>query len=683
MSQLPSEVEAEFLAGNFVVKWTSRCFSEVDPDHALEWLNCVGKESGGIVGITKTPSALSRWALSYNLRSMMSASTLELLGMSSAAEYRHHSEESAARRMKDGDAETRLKSSLQKYCVLPMEDVELVKMTTKEKCPEEVGKALLGAKMTGVQLVQDFAATRMQPARASSSHPFYYPLKKQRCLTFASNKMAVQVKAAPAHSVEVDGRLLQRIMGMYESGRSVDIDDILRHELTSVPTSIALADGTLRTGQKSHLIACLTNDVECPPAIVSAEPTGVVIDAMWLVQVIGRPPGAKTYGDVANAFGTSVRKIGEREGAQRIDVVFDRYDHHSIKSSTRERRQKNQSRQSHVSDVVSAQGHALLTEDTLLPNAEWRQYLSVSSNKSTLASFLGSSLISQSYDFTVVVSGAYERAEEVMSSDPELDLSSMRTGQEEADTRLLLHVANMRQSTVIVYSRDTDVLVLLTYHRERLPPEQIWMRIGSGHEPKYVPVHAVVETVPPNALKGLLAFHAMTGSDTTSFFFKKGKKSAWKIFLKHSTLLHRVGRGTEELSKEAEEDAELFVSRWYGLPDTVSVDKARATLFQQGKHVTSLPPTADALRWHLRRCHYQAAIWEQALELQPVLPPRDGGWRVIDGKLRPVLLSLPPEPSCLARVIRCSCQSPCSKRCGCRKANVPCAAGCRCRCNKK
>ena len=63
MRRLPSEVEEEFLAGNFVVKWTNRIFSEVDPDHALEWLNCVGKESGGIVGITRTPSALSRWAV--------------------------------------------------------------------------------------------------------------------------------------------------------------------------------------------------------------------------------------------------------------------------------------------------------------------------------------------------------------------------------------------------------------------------------------------------------------------------------------------------------------------------------------------------------------------------------------------------------------------------------------------
>jgi len=34
-----------------------------------------GKKGGGIVGITKTPSAVSKWALSYNLRSHIAEQT--------------------------------------------------------------------------------------------------------------------------------------------------------------------------------------------------------------------------------------------------------------------------------------------------------------------------------------------------------------------------------------------------------------------------------------------------------------------------------------------------------------------------------------------------------------------------------------------------------------------------------
>ena len=35
-------------------------FSRVDEDHATEWCNGTGKRSGGISGITQTPSALLR-----------------------------------------------------------------------------------------------------------------------------------------------------------------------------------------------------------------------------------------------------------------------------------------------------------------------------------------------------------------------------------------------------------------------------------------------------------------------------------------------------------------------------------------------------------------------------------------------------------------------------------------------
>ena len=683
MKRLPSEVEAEFLAGNFVVKWSNRNFSEVDPDHALEWLNCVGKESGGIVGITKTPSALSRWALSYNLRSIISANTLELLGMSSAAEYRHHSEESAARKMKDKITENRLKETLKKYDAASAQNKDLVKITSKEKCPPEVQDSLLSAKVKGEQLLQDFVQTRLGAAENCTDHPFFSPLKKQRCMTFAS-MTKTHIKVKKKDSVEVDSRLLQKIMGLYHSGRPIDIMEILKHELTAVPTSIALADGTLRTGQKSQLLTCLTAGVECPNFIPVMEPTGVVIDAMGLVHALGKPAGAKTFGDIASAFSTSVRAIGERHGSQRLDLVFDRYDRNdSIKSAARDRRQMSHI-EGHNNGVHAGRNYSSPTDATVLPSADWRCYLGVSSNKASLASFLGSAVLRESYDFTVVVSGAFENTENVRSNRPEMDLSSLRADHEEADTRIMVHVSNMPQRTIVVYSRDTDVLVLLTHHRERLPARQLWMRTGPNKDPKYIPIHDVVKTHSESVLKELLAFHALTGCDTTSFFFRKGKKGAWKNFTKHSALLHGLGKSFEEPSQEVEHNVGAFVSRWYGLPEDVNtVDRARAVLFQQGKHVASLPPTTDALKPHLRRCHYQAAVWEQALKLQPALPPRDGGWCTIDGFLKPVLSSLPPVPSCLINLIRCTCKKVCAKRCSCTRAGIPCAAGCKCVCNRR
>lgn len=48
-----------FEAGNFVVKQSNAKYNQVDPDQSQEWLNATGKKGGGIVGITRTPTALS------------------------------------------------------------------------------------------------------------------------------------------------------------------------------------------------------------------------------------------------------------------------------------------------------------------------------------------------------------------------------------------------------------------------------------------------------------------------------------------------------------------------------------------------------------------------------------------------------------------------------------------------
>ena len=63
-TQLPAEILQEFRAGNFVVKQSNDKYDQVDLDQNQEWLNATGKKGGGIVGITRTPTALGRWSLS-------------------------------------------------------------------------------------------------------------------------------------------------------------------------------------------------------------------------------------------------------------------------------------------------------------------------------------------------------------------------------------------------------------------------------------------------------------------------------------------------------------------------------------------------------------------------------------------------------------------------------------------
>ena len=90
MNQLPEQVKREFGAGNFVVKHSLHCFNQVDPDQSQEWLGCIGKRGGGIIGITKTSSALSRWALFFNFCNEVAHNTKKAFGLGTGDDCIHN-----------------------------------------------------------------------------------------------------------------------------------------------------------------------------------------------------------------------------------------------------------------------------------------------------------------------------------------------------------------------------------------------------------------------------------------------------------------------------------------------------------------------------------------------------------------------------------------------------------------
>ena len=58
------DVFAQFLAGNFAVKKTTRALYDTSIDQAHEQNNATVKGDGGAVGLTENPAALRRWMVS-------------------------------------------------------------------------------------------------------------------------------------------------------------------------------------------------------------------------------------------------------------------------------------------------------------------------------------------------------------------------------------------------------------------------------------------------------------------------------------------------------------------------------------------------------------------------------------------------------------------------------------------
>lgn len=284
-----------------------------------------------------------------------------------------------------------------------------------------------------------------------------------------------------------------------------------------------------------------------------------------------------------------------------------------------------------------------------------------------------------------MISGGFNDPEKVASA-ADTDVSQLQAIHEEADTRILLHAMDATAKgyqQLIIHCRDTDVLVLLLVFAQYLSPE-IWIKAGTVKKPRYIKVHDI--KLSNGTINGLLAFHAITGCDTTNQFTGIGKRTAWKVFQQCPHLLQNFGE-EEVPGQDTLCLAEEFVGKLYDPKSTSkSIHEVRCALFGKVKaNVDTLPPTQDALSLHLMRAHYQTKIWKQSLVSHPQLPsPTSCGWHMKDGVLVPKLLTKEPLQAKCLELMTCGCKesgSQCSTRqCRCRRSGMYCCGACGCAC---
>ncbi|MES9880098.1 MAG: hypothetical protein ABW185_04375 [Sedimenticola sp.] len=668
MNQLPEAVKNEFEKGNFVVKGSDQRFNQVDPDHSQEWLNGTGKKGGGIVGITKTTSALSRWALSYNLRALIATKTRALF-MVGHDDQMIHNEATPARTTRDNEDESKIVTVLQRFNVfapdMPLNSLQNI--ATKDLATDDIQESLLNAEKFGQERLDTFVKERLIISNDDTTKcKLRDPLHKSKALTFSSLYVTEKEGKGNTSTMKVDRNILQRLITAYQAGRKVDLDEILQHELMPVPVAIASTNGSLRTGNKSVLADVMTKNVTCPPDIEIDQPSCIVIDGQALVVALGKPAGVTNFGELADVFLELVIKTGRP--FNRIDVTFDQYRETSIKAGTRKKRTKH------------ARPIRRVVEDGSVPvPANWTDFLAVPDNKADLACFLSKHLIDHApADKTVVVAGGFRTADEVQSSNPDLDIQELVANHEEADTRLVLHCMHSDAECIVVLARDTDVLVLLVAHFHKMKCQKMWMKAGTAKRRKYIPVHEIRQQLTEPVVDALIPFHAMTGCDTVSYFAGHSKAMAWKVLNTDSDLLKDLGKG--ELTDQKMKDAEKFVCKLYGTPEANSCDTVRVKLFCKCKSPEALPPTTDALQFHTQRAHYQSMVWIQATTPQPDLPsPTTMGWKIQDGQLTPKLVSRAPIPESCRDIVSCGCTKGCrSNRCTCKKGKLTCTGACKC-----
>ena len=244
-------------------------------------------------------------------------------------------------------------------------------------------------------------------------------------------------------------------------------------------------------------------------------------------------------------------------------------------------------------------------------------------------------------------------------------------------------------SKVVILTADTDVVVIVLGVFDRLlslnPDLNLWIDFGCGNHKQIISVNDAFIRLGPTRCRALPMFHAITGCDTVSCFFGKGKRTCWQA-MQHCprvvSAFSAPAREYSDINSPVFSAIEEFVIRIYDKYSIEeSINTARKNLFRKStKRMETLPPTRDALFQHTKRAVQQAHLWRSCLstEIQS-LDPQEFGWMWSGSSWTPKWTTLPEASVACKTLIRCGCKSRCgTKACKCTKAGYPCCGLCQC-----
>ena len=436
----------------------------------------------------------------------------------------------------------------------------------------------------------------------------------------------------------------------------------------SIPSNKAILKNKLKVEQSGRLL----------------KPEVVVIDGCAIMWVITWP-SAGTVRDYCNAFCSYILKRLDKSD---VYLIFDRYNEDSIKKDTRQSRAKSGSRT------------YKLNMSSPLPSQS--VILSVTKNKIQIIECIIQTLIEiaveRSHKNKLVVTGP-SPIPTLIQNGQEEPHEDLRSTQEEADVIIihqLLYLIQAGVDNIIILCDDTDVFVLLLHHYHKYNLNSTVMMEATSGGRSQISIKATVEKH-TSIVSNILAAHTLSGSDTTSQLHRIGKATVVNV-LRQGYQITGLGDIDADLS-EVIQQSTAFMSRCYGIvskeSDTMSdiryavwQKKCSASKVVGAPQLKTLPPTAAAFRYHVYRCHLQAARWKCADEANPpLMDPTDYGWEFDPTHtfLVPVTTSrgVSCAPDYILQLIKCSCAiegNTCgTANCSCVKGSLACTLFCRCK----
>ena len=331
------EVYKEFAEGNHSISRSGQPFSQVSTDMALEQsINADSKSSGGVIGISQSPSALERWFLTIHERASITSALKAMFGLQDGEQASH--KEAAPRRVRRDEEDVKKMISCFSSGLMTnpfnLDSDALLNIATGVVLPEDVAQTLVHSTEKGLQQMKAFVEQRIN----SNAVGFWEPIPNMKINTFSSANKKIHVKSSDKLvTVNSDRDLFGRLL-IVSNTRQISLKDVLSFELSPVPYSLANADGSLRKGTKSVLCSLLEKDVKVVQQLTTLpNPTVVIIDGIAIMQM-SKSAGTSTFGDLSEKHYNIFTAPLFSNNCVQVHVVFDQYWENSIKEGERERR---------------------------------------------------------------------------------------------------------------------------------------------------------------------------------------------------------------------------------------------------------------------------------------------------------------------------------------------------------
>ena len=477
---------------------------------------------------------------------------------------------------------------------------------------------LLGIWKNGKDLADRFTKERL----VSKEKSFNDPIPRVKVPTFHQTDVKLS-KNKQLKVVEANRNIIGRLLSIsIKSGQPINLEASLMYPLFPFPLSLANPDGTKRSTQKSKLLEIITPKGSNEVPLMQEMSTYVVDMIAQLRMCITGVSG--TFESLAKRFLHSLPT-----GYRRVDVVADTYRDNSIKSG--ERLKRGNSDKIIIGSIKSK-----------LPY-DMTKFMLNNENKTNLIQLI--------FDYTVTNKDEILKRLESdvmflsgdnitfrLTANSAGEYQDLKSNQEEADTKVILHVhhalVEMEGKVVLRNpSGDTDILVIALGLLSEEFQNRVYYDVGSGKNRKgeWLSDYHLDEA----HKQALVGFHAFTGNDYVSCFFRKGKKLCWNLMVGDEKFLEAftsLGDGWL-LSDDTMAILECYVCKLYGVRKS-SVNLTRFEIFSKKHSVENkiidlslLPPCQTSLRLHTLRASFISAMWKRSMEPVVELPSvKDNGW---------------------------------------------------------